>query len=146
MKLHWGGENLTKLGVEAADSSPSTGSRLKGQETSVGVELLDRLALYFNVEPWQLLVSDFSAERPPTLTTVANAPFSPELVERLAMLQPSEIHKLENGLRGQLEMELLPRVESFQTTTEAQTSARKSSVGSGLNRERRGRTGHRKTA
>jgi len=47
-------ENLTKLAKDSG-VGPGTMTRIKDQETSVGVDVLEKLASVANVEPWQLL-------------------------------------------------------------------------------------------
>ena len=63
MQEHYGKENLNRLSRDVK-VAVSTGSRMKAQETSVGVEVVDRLADYFRVEPWHLLMPDFDPDRP----------------------------------------------------------------------------------
>lgn len=41
--------------------------RLRAQETSVGVEIIDKIAKRFDLEPWQLLVPNLVANNPPAL-------------------------------------------------------------------------------
>ena len=55
MKSEFGKENLTKLAGKAG-FGPGTSTRLKGQETSVGTDILDSIAESFGIEPWQLLM------------------------------------------------------------------------------------------
>ena len=66
MQHHWRGENLTRLAREA-DIGPGSATRLKQQTTSVGPELLDKIARVFGIAPWQLLVPGFDPKNPPTL-------------------------------------------------------------------------------
>lgn len=47
-------ENLTKLAKDSG-IGPGTMTRIKEQETSVGVDTLEKLAVVAKVEPWQLL-------------------------------------------------------------------------------------------
>lgn len=54
MQAHYGGENLTRLAKEAK-FGPGSATRLKEQNTSVGIDILDKLAKVFRIEPWQLL-------------------------------------------------------------------------------------------
>jgi hypothetical protein len=70
MQRHYGEENLLRLSKEAKIGLGST-SRLKAQETSVGVDLIDKVAARFKLEPWQLLVPGFDADRPPELATIS---------------------------------------------------------------------------
>lgn len=64
MRKRFGGENLNRLAREAKFGL-ATASRMKAQETSVGLETLDKLADAFDVEPWQLLVPGFNPDAPP---------------------------------------------------------------------------------
>lgn len=72
MAKHWQGENLNRLAREAK-IGPATAARLKLQKTSVGLEVLDRIADVFHVETWQLLVPSMDAERLPVLLPVSQA-------------------------------------------------------------------------
>lgn len=66
MKKHYGGENLTRLAKDCG-FGPGTSSRLKEAKTSVGLEVIDKIAKHFHVDPWQLLVPGFNPENTPTL-------------------------------------------------------------------------------
>lgn len=70
MAHHWGGENLQRLAREAG-IGPASCSRLKAQQTSVGVELLEKVAAIFGVQAWQLLVPGFDPKSPPVLMPVS---------------------------------------------------------------------------
>jgi hypothetical protein len=70
MQRNYGEENLLRLSKEAKIGLGST-SRLKAQETSVGVDLIDKVAGRFKLEPWQLLVPGFDAENPPELAKLS---------------------------------------------------------------------------
>lgn len=69
MVKNYGRENLNRLAREAK-IGPGTASRLKAQETSVGLDTIDKLAAYFNVEAWQLLVPGFEPDNMPVLQPV----------------------------------------------------------------------------
>jgi hypothetical protein len=66
MKKHYGAENLTKLSKECKIGA-ATAVRLKEAKTSVGLDIVDRIAKRFTVEPWELLVPGFNPESRPTL-------------------------------------------------------------------------------
>ena len=66
MKKHYGRENLTKLAKDC-EIGPATASRMKAQQTSVGLDVIDRIAKRFHVEPWSLLVPGFNPDHAPTL-------------------------------------------------------------------------------
>jgi hypothetical protein len=55
MKDKWGGENLTKLAREGK-LGPGTAQRIKESETSVGIDIVAKVASVFKVAPHQLLV------------------------------------------------------------------------------------------
>ncbi len=58
MKKKYGGENLNRLAREGG-FSPATATRLKGQQTSVGLDTLDRLAAIFDVQAHELIDPEF---------------------------------------------------------------------------------------
>jgi hypothetical protein len=66
MKKHYGKENLTQLAKDCK-FGPGTSSRLKEQKTSVGLDVVDKIAEHFHVQSWQLLVQGFDPESHPTL-------------------------------------------------------------------------------
>lgn len=72
MRDRWGGENLTRLAREAK-IGPATASRLKAQQTSVGVDIIDRIADLFGHSTWQLLVPGLDPQSPPVLMPVTQA-------------------------------------------------------------------------
>lgn len=72
MRHHWGEENLNRLAREAG-IGPASCVRLKKQETSIGLELVDRIASVFHVETWQLFVPGFDPASPPVLLPVTQA-------------------------------------------------------------------------
>ena len=72
MEARWERENLTRLAREA-DIGPGSATRLKQQQTSVGLELVDKIAALFGLETWQLLVPGFDPNNPPTLQPMSEA-------------------------------------------------------------------------
>lgn len=72
MVHRWGAENLTRLATEAK-FGPGTATRIKKAETSVGLDVLEKLAKVLGVEPWQLLVPGMEADNPPALSPVTKA-------------------------------------------------------------------------
>ena len=72
MRHHWEAENLNRLSREAGIGLASC-ARLKAQETSIGLELVDKIAAVFGVETWQLFVPGFDPASPPTLLPVTQA-------------------------------------------------------------------------
>jgi len=69
MVEHYGKEHLTRL-AEECDIGPATATRIKQQKTSVGMDVIERIAARFDVEAWQLLVPGFDAKNPPVLQPV----------------------------------------------------------------------------
>lgn len=98
MVKRYGKENLTKLAKEAK-FGPGSATRLKDQSTSVGVDIVDKLAQLFKVEPWQLSVPQLNVDSPPRLDN-QTAEFSPEaagaaeIVELLPTPQAKEEMRL----------------------------------------------------
>jgi transcriptional regulator with XRE-family HTH domain len=84
MDHRWGGENLTRLAREAK-IGPGTSTRLKNQDTSVGLNVLEKLATAFRVKPWQLLVPAFDAARLPH-----TSPMSAEAADAARILDAIE--------------------------------------------------------
>lgn len=66
MKSRYGGENLTRLAADAK-VGPGTVTRIKEQETSIGIDLIAKVARVFKLDPWQLLVPDLDPKRAPSL-------------------------------------------------------------------------------
>lgn len=66
MRARYGGENLNRLARDAK-IGPASASRLKAQETSVGLDVVDKIASAFGVESWQLLVPGFDPVALPDL-------------------------------------------------------------------------------
>lgn len=66
MLKHYGGENLSRLSRECKIALASS-ARIKEQKTSVGLDIVDKIARHFHVEPWELLVPTFDPANRPTL-------------------------------------------------------------------------------
>lgn len=66
MRVRWGGENLNEL-ARRANIGPATAKRMKDCQTSVGLEVVDKVAGAFDVATWQLLVPGMTPENMPTL-------------------------------------------------------------------------------
>lgn len=90
MRHRYGHENLTRLATDCK-IGPGTASRIKAQETSVGIDVLEKIGDFFGLDPWQLLVPGLDPATPPALRPVGAA--ERELYERLmsaaAALAPS---------------------------------------------------------
>jgi transcriptional regulator with XRE-family HTH domain len=61
MLVKYGEENLTRLARDTK-IGPGTSSRMKQQETSVRVDTLEKIASFFEIEPWQLLAPHLGAD------------------------------------------------------------------------------------
>jgi hypothetical protein len=66
MHHHWQREDLGRL-AKLAKIGPATCTRIKQQETSVGVEIVDKIAEVFGLNTWQLLVPSLDPANPPML-------------------------------------------------------------------------------
>ena len=60
MTRHYGGEQLGRFARECKIGA-ATMTRIKCADTSVGVDVLERIAARFGIEPWQLLAEDLGA-------------------------------------------------------------------------------------
>lgn len=54
MKAEYGRENLTRLSGDTG-IGPGSASRIKAQNTAIGLDVLEKIARKFGIEPWQLL-------------------------------------------------------------------------------------------
>lgn len=72
MVSRWGAINITRLARECK-IGPATVDRIKKQQTSVGLEPLEKIAEHFNLAVWQLLVPGLDPENPPALQPVSPA-------------------------------------------------------------------------
>lgn len=61
----WGKENLTRLANESG-IGPATCTRIKNQETSTGIDVLEKIAKVLKVTPWQLISPDMEDTKPTT--------------------------------------------------------------------------------
>lgn len=80
MKHHFGKENLNRLSEECGIGL-ATAQRLKQRQTSVGIDIIEKIAERFALQPWQILVPGFDATNTPTLLPVS--PQERQLYERL---------------------------------------------------------------
>lgn len=62
MMTLWGEENLTRL-CRDAKIGPGTASRIKEMSTSVGIDVLEKIAIPLKSSPWQLISPNM--ENPP---------------------------------------------------------------------------------
>ena len=70
MQHHWKKEDLGRL-ARTAKIGPATCTRIKQQQTSVGVEIVDKIAEVFGLDTWQLLVPNLDPANPPLLVLSA---------------------------------------------------------------------------
>lgn len=73
MTERYGKENLTKLAAEAR-VGPGTVTRIKDQKTSIGSDVIDRIAVALGVQAWQLLAPKGGG----TIIVAPGPQFSPE--------------------------------------------------------------------
>jgi hypothetical protein len=66
MRHHWGAENLSRLSREAGIALASC-TRIKEQQTSIGIEVVGRIADAFHLQPWHMLVPGLDPANPPVL-------------------------------------------------------------------------------
>ena len=71
MAKHYGGENLARLSRDCGIGL-GTAARIKKQQTSVGIDVLHRIASHFGLAPWQVLVPGLDPANPPTLQPVSS--------------------------------------------------------------------------
>lgn len=103
MKARYGKENLTKL-AQDAKIGPGTASRIKAQETSVGLDVVESIAAVFKMEAWQLLVPEIDPSKPPRLHEGADAwPFAGVEARRVRRLTPDRLAKIEGYIDNVLE-------------------------------------------
>lgn len=79
MHQKYGKEHLSQLAKEAKIGL-ATISRIKNQDTSIGLEVIDRIAAVFGVEPWQLMHPDFLT-RPTNASSYS--PLAADLAQQL---------------------------------------------------------------
>ena len=71
----YGKENLNRTNIDSTahnkDMAISLGSlqRIKAQNTATGLEVIDKLAYFFEVSSWQLLVPNMNPSNLPVLMT-----------------------------------------------------------------------------
>lgn len=91
MHHHYKKENLTRL---AADTGigPGTASRIKAQNTSVGIDVLEKIAVKFHLQPWQLLVEGLDPVAPPAIAAdQATLSLVAELLDKLKATQTKKV-------------------------------------------------------
>ena len=71
MRKRYGSENLNRLARDAK-IGPATASRIKDMKTSVGLDVIDRIASVFGLVAWQLLVPDLDPTNIPVVMITAD--------------------------------------------------------------------------
>jgi len=66
MRHQWGAENLSRLSREAGIALASC-TRIKEQKTSIGLDVLGRIADCFHLQPWHMLVPGLDPANPPVI-------------------------------------------------------------------------------
>lgn len=66
MAHHWGKENLSELS-RRAKVGLATCDRIKKRETSVGTDVLEKLADVFGLQAWHLLTPQLDPKNPPVI-------------------------------------------------------------------------------
>jgi transcriptional regulator with XRE-family HTH domain len=82
MNQHYGGENLQRFAKDA-DIGIATVQRIKEQQTSIGLNVLDKISARFNTSAWQLLVPGFDPNNKPALRPVSDR--ERELYDRIML-------------------------------------------------------------
>ncbi len=63
MEHRYGKTNLNRLGREAK-IGPGSATRIKEAKTSIGLDVLEKVAEHFKVQPWELLLPEFRPQAP----------------------------------------------------------------------------------
>lgn len=90
MRKHYGKENLTRLATDAS-IGPGTATRIKAQETSVGVDVLEKIGGVFGVEPWQLIAPALGSINP---KSPDYSPFASVLARSFDVMKADEQEKM----------------------------------------------------
>jgi Cro/C1-type HTH DNA-binding domain len=91
MTARWGEENLNRLAREAK-IGPASADRLKKQRTSVGLDVVDKIAKALSVDAWQLFVPGLEPANMPTLLPLSEAEraFYSRMLEAAKTLQSKQ--------------------------------------------------------
>ena len=98
MHRKYGKEHLSQLAKEAKIGL-ATISRIKNQDTSVGLEVIDRIATVMGVEPWQLMHPDFCAVTPSFATY---SPLAADLAQQLDEIEDQSTRERAHALATQV--------------------------------------------
>lgn len=103
MRHSYGKENLNQLHKDAGVSL-ATLDRIKKQETSVGVDIVGKVAAAFSLEAWQLMVPNIDPAKVPLLEGSTEVwPFEIPLYKRLMGLSVKSRHMIEAWLQRSIE-------------------------------------------
>lgn len=102
MQYHWGKENLSRLSREAK-IGPASCSRLKEQETSVGLEIVEAVAGVFGLHAWQILIPDLEPTNPPVFVmSDAERQFYNRIrnaLNEVVVHEPPHVYETANGIK-----------------------------------------------
>lgn len=99
MEKKYGCVHISQLSKEAKVGLATIG-RIKAQETSIGSDVIDRIASALGAEPWQLLYPDFETQ---TLESfVSNSPLAVSLARQLESLETIEAQQQAHDLASQV--------------------------------------------
>lgn len=99
MRKKYGRENLNQLAREA-QFSPATSTRIKEQSTSVGIDVLDKLASVFGVQPHQLLDERFDADNAEVES--AHSPLAEDLAKQFDAIDDQQARERAYALASQV--------------------------------------------
>ena len=85
MDYHYGKENLSRFARETG-CGPGTATRIKNMSTSVGIDVLEKIADRFKLQPWQLLTPNLDPANPPVAYLSS---YERELYQRLKLAAES---------------------------------------------------------
>lgn len=103
MRHSYGKENINQLHKDSGVSL-ATITRIKQQETSVGVEIVGKVADAFGLEAWQLMVPNLQPDHAPVLEGSTEVwPFEAPLHKRFMSLSVKSRHMIEAWLQRSIE-------------------------------------------
>ena len=89
MELRYQGENLWRFAIDTK-VGPGTVTRIKTQQTSVGIDVLEKIADEFKIQPWQLLAPGLKPSTvDPALLRLAEAIRSTGILEQSLVASPA---------------------------------------------------------
>lgn len=96
MVKHYGRENLTQCATDTG-LGPGTMSRIKAQETSIGIDTLEALGTFFKLEPYELLIPGLQSKE---ITVIHNMRGMSEEKQGDIVKISSALAKPNNGTHG----------------------------------------------